>query len=258
MIVSEFREALAYRDLLHYLVRQQFHQRYHGSVLGLFWAVLYPLLTFCSLAFVFSYVNHWDIRDYGTFFFAGFTVWNFIVNTALNAADAITGQASFVTSVRIPKLLLPLAYVLAATIDFLLNCVILLVLMAILKARFTPALAILPVSAFILAVFALGLALISSLAQVFFRDFKHIMASVFFLGFFLSPILWKPEAGGPLAILAAVNPVVPFLRLLQWPFWKGELPDARTFALAGGLAAAAFLIGSALFVRAQRRFYYYL
>ncbi|MCC6586340.1 MAG: ABC transporter permease [Bryobacterales bacterium] len=258
MIVSEFREALSYRDFLKYLVRQQFHQRYHGSVLGLFWALLYPLVTFCSLAFVFSYVNHWDIRDYGVFFFSGYVVWNFITNTTLGAADSITGQASFVTSVRVPKLLLPVAFVLAGIIDFLLNLGILMALMAILGAPFSAALAVTPLVVLLLGVFTLGLALVSAVAQVFFRDFKMLLSSVFFIGFFLSPILWKPEAAGPLAMVAAVNPVVPFLRLLQWPVWMRSVPSAQTFLAAGALAVGMFAVGAALFVRLQRRFYYYL
>jgi len=258
LIVSDFREALEYRDFLVYLVRQQFHQRYHGSALGLLWALLYPLLTFVSLAFVFSYVNNWDVRDYGVYFFSGYIVWNFIANTTQGAADAITGQASFVTSVRVPKLLLPLAFAIAGAIDFLLNCAILAVLMALLGARFSLALLVTPASVVIICVFVLGLSLIAAVAQVFFRDFKFLLSSALFLGFFLSPILWKADAGGPLAMVAAVNPVVPFLRLVQWPVWKGVVPDASVFAVASAVAVATLVAGAALFVRTQRRFYYYL
>lgn len=258
LIVSEFREALSYRDFLNYLVRQQFHQRYHGSALGLLWAVLYPLLTFVSLAFVFSYVNQWDIRDYGVYFFSGYIVWNFITNTTLGAADAITGQASFVTSVRVPKLLLPVAFVIAGAIDFLLHCAILAVLMAALGARFSFALLTTPLAAAILGIFVLGLSLVAAVAQVFFRDFKFLLSSAFFLGFFLSPILWKADSASALSRVAAVNPVVPFLRLLQWPVWRGAVPEAATYLIAGALALLALAVGAVIFTRAQRRFYYYL
>ncbi len=258
-MIERIREAYQYRSFLYQLVYQQLDQRYHGSLLGFLWTLLMPLLIFASFTVIFSVLNQWDMKDFGLYFLSGYLFWLLFSNGCAMGAESVVGNAAYVTRLYVPKLLLPLASVAVGLADLAAGFVVLAGLMGAFGAPFSAALLFLPAAAGIALVFVTGLALLCATANVFFRDFRHLLNSVLFLWFFFSPILWKAEAAPPKAqLFLALNPVVPFLSLFQQPIWKGALPGAETTALAAGLAALALASGVTAFLSAERRFYYYL
>jgi ABC-type polysaccharide/polyol phosphate export permease len=259
MILTRIRELIDYRDLFRLLVRQHLHQRYQGSVLGFVWTLLNPLLIYVSLTIVFSYLNRWDMRDYGLYFFSGFMAWTFFANTCSLSAESVVGNGNLVTRVYVPRLILPLVSVAINAIDLAASFLILLLIMIFVGAPFSWSLLFLPVAAAVLTVFAAGVALFCSAINVLFRDFRHLVGSVLFLLFFFSPILWKMESMPPnVRWWFEANPLVPFLRMFHGPIWAGQLPAPEVVALSCALAAAAVVAGFSVFSRLERKFYLYL
>jgi len=253
------REIVDYSEFFRYLVYQQLEQRYNSSVLGFIWTLLFPLLTFASLAIVFSTLNRWDLRDFGVYFFSGYLGWLFFTNSCMMAAESVVGNPVYVTRLRMPRILLPLSSVTVNLIDLFATVAVLFILMLIWDVPFSGSLLFLPISAAIMVVFVTGASLLCAVANVFMRDFRYLLSSAFFLWFFFSPILWKPEilTGSNRAIMDW-NPVVPFLLLFQLPIWAGRVPEAATVILSAGAAVALLLGGAAVFWRCERNFYYYL
>jgi ABC-type polysaccharide/polyol phosphate export permease len=108
-------------------------------------------------------------------------------------------------------------------------------------------------------VFVAGVSMLCAIANVFFRDFRHLLNSLLFVWFFFCPILWKAETAPPKAkVFVEVNPLVPFLTAFQAPVWKGELPSWESVSVAALIALASLLLGMASFFRAERKLYYYL
>lgn len=252
-------ELFEYRELLNRLVYQNLYQRYHGSFLGFLWTLLYPLLVFVSFSVIFSVLNRWNLKDYGIFFFAGYLVWTFFSNSCLWAAESVVGNPVYVTRVYIPRALLPLTSVALNLVDLAAAFIVLVIVMFFVGARFSLAMLFLPVSLLLTIMFVAGVAMLCAVANVFFRDFRYILASLFFIWFFFSPILWKPEGAPAQArYLLDFNPVVPFLTAFQYPIWKGLLPPAESMLVASLYAAAAFVAGFMTFFGTERKFYYYL
>jgi ABC-2 type transport system permease protein/lipopolysaccharide transport system permease protein len=216
-------------------------------------------LIYFSLSFVFSYLNRWDLRDYGLYFFSGYLAWNFIANSCLMASDSIVSNPAYVNRIYAPKALLPLAVVTINLVDLAVGFVIVLILTVVAGKPFSPALMVIPVSAAITAAFVIGMSLICAVCNVVFRDFQHLLGAALFLGFFLSPILWMPDAmPESMQTYITLNPVVPFLELFRAPLWQGVLPQLNTIVVGIGLALASLVCGVALFSRFENRFYYYL
>ena len=238
---------------------QQLHQRYQGSVLGFLWTLINPALIFVSLSIVFSYLNNWDLKDFGLYFFSGFIFWNFFSNTCLAAADSIVGNTLYVTRVYVPRILLPLASMAVNLVDLLAGFVVLFILMLLIGAPFSQAMLFLPLSLLLAIAIAAGASLLCAVANVFFRDFRHLLQSVLFLWFFLSPILWRPDMFSPrMQAVLVVNPVIPFLSVFQIPIWRGELPSLTVILLGAAFSVMAIALGATTFLMTEKRFYYYL
>lgn len=258
-MIERIKEAYQYRSFLFQLVYQQLDQRYHGSLFGFLWTLLLPLLIFVSFTVIFSVLNNWDMRDFGLYFLSGYVFWNLFSTGCSMGAESVVGNAVYVTRVYVPKILLPLASVAVSLVDLAAGMVILAILMLAVGAPFSVAMVFLTVSSLIAVVFVAGMAMLCAVANVFLRDFRHLLNSLLFILFFFCPILWKAQTAPPKArLFLQVNPLVPFLNAFQAPIWKGELPAMDSIAVAAAIAVASLLLGLSAFFHAERKFYYYL
>ena len=253
------KEALDNREFLKEFTLQQLRGRYRNSVLGYLWTLLIPLLLFATFAFVFSVVNRLDSRTFAPFFFSGYLPWLLFVNTANAATTSVVGNAHIITKIRAPKSIFPLSALLVNLVEFGGFVVATLALMALLNAKFTPAMLFIPVATAILVVFVLGIAFLFSTIQVFFRDFTFMWTSLSFLLFFCTPILFPLTQVSPaFRPYFELNPLLPFVRMFQEPISKGVLPSLETITVSSLYAVVLFVFGASVFSRAQKSFYSYL
>lgn len=258
-MIPKLKEAYDFRALLGYLILIQLQQRYQGSVLGFLWTLVGPLLVFASFSVIFGLLNGSNLKDYGIYFFSGYICWNLFANTCQSAAESVVGNWHLVTRIRIPRILLPFTSVAVNLVDLGAGLVVIVFLMVLFGAPVRLAIAFLPVSILITVAFSAGVGLLCAVANVFLRDFRHLLSSLLFLWFFFSPILWNPVRSNPsLAVMAKWNPVYPFLQLFQAPLWQGALPQPVHVWASGLIAVAALVVGVFVFLRYEDRFYYYL
>jgi ABC-2 type transport system permease protein len=199
------------------------------------------------------------MKTAGLYFFAGYIPWMFFLAATVGATTAIVGNAQYVNRIYVPRAIFPIAIVLVGFVDLLAGLGVVLAYMISTGAAFTPALAILPLSVVVLAVFLLGMAFFCASVNVFVRDFQYLWATLTFLWFFFTPILY------PLSTIPAtvrpyfeMNPVLPFIALFQEPICHGAIPPVGTIGLAGIYAVAALVLGAGVFFRSERSFYLYL
>jgi ABC-type polysaccharide/polyol phosphate export permease len=258
-VTKQLKEIWKYRDFFRQLVLQQLRQRYQSSILGFLWTLLNPLLIYVSFCIVFSYVNHWDLKDFGVYFFSGYMAWVFFTNAAGLGADSVVHNSGYVTRVYMPKAILPLAAVAMALVDLLASFVVLGVILYVLDAKTSAALLVLPVSTVLLIVFVCGISFLVAMCTVFLRDFRHLLNSVLFIWFFFCPILYRLTVVPEYArTYFSLNPMVPFLRLFQAPISTNSLPSAQDWITSAALAFGTFLLGGVLFLRNEKQFYYYV
>lgn len=256
---SELINLLEYKEFLRQYTAQHLKTRYRGSVLGFFWTLLNPLLTCLVLSIVFSYINKWNLRNAGLYFFAGYIPWTFFSVTTNTATNIIPANSSYVTRIYVPRIIFPISTVLVNLIDLLAGVAVILVYMAAIGAEFTPAMAIIPLAIVLTWIFVLGVALLCATVNVFLRDFQYLWASLTFLWFFFTPILYPlsaiPESARH---YFEANPVLPFVVLFQQPMCYGTIPPAATFGTAAMLAVLTLACGLTAFLRSERMFYLYL
>lgn len=254
-MMRRLSELWEYRDFWKHLVYQQALARYQGSLLGFLWTLVFPLLTFLTFTLVFSVLNNQSFSGYGLYFLSGYIPWIFLANTATLSCDAVVGSPVYVTRVRVPRALLPLAVVALQAVDLAAGLVLLALFMAVFSVGFHPCLVAVLFSLIPLTAAATGIALYCSAMNVVFRDFRHLLSAFLFLWFFVSPILWRPDGNASLQPLVRLNPVVYVLKLFQQPIAYRQWPDFTLFLAVTGISIVVLLMGLQFFFSREKEFY---
>ena len=106
------------------LVKRDFKQKYKGTVIGMAWSVLSPLLTLLVMKLVFGVIFARGRENYTTYLFAGTVFFNFFKEATKGGMTALTGNASIFTKVNVPKYLFLLSKNVSAVINFGLTLVL--------------------------------------------------------------------------------------------------------------------------------------
>lgn len=253
-----WRDLWRYRELLYYLAWRDIAVRYKQTAIGVAWALIRPALTL--LVFV-GFRRMAGLSAAGAvpdplLVFAAVMPWQFFATGFSEAASSLVSNASLITKVYFPRLIIPCAAVATSLADF----VVTLGLLALLLVwyGFTPdwRIAILPL--FVLLAFgcAFGAGLVFAVLNVEYRDFRYVIPFIVQFGLFVSPVAFStanvPAAWRPFYIL---NPMVGIIDGFRWSLLGGRTPLAGD-ALAASVAVTAIMLiaGIWFFRRMERRF----
>lgn len=258
-----------YIDLIVNLTARDIKTRYKQSLLGYAWAMLFPLAT----ALVYTLVGSVILRartgglDFPLYSYFGLLYWNLFAAGITAATESLVAHLSLITKVYFPREVFPIAAVLSKTVDFGFGLVGLLPLL--LWFHTAPRLAGLPLAlgaGAILLVYATGLGLLLSCANLFYRDVRHVVGIALSLGMFLVPNIYPvtqvPPAWRTLYLLNPVAALTEVSRRALFP-QSGRLSalDPATggslwpFVAAAALTAAGTLLaGFLVFKRLEPRF----
>src|SRR6266550_3447600 len=251
-----YADLLRYRELFANLFRRDFQAKYKGSVLGVAWSLLNPLVLLGVYLVVFGVlIKNGDIPHYPVYLLAGLACWLFFSVSLQAASRSMIDSAELIKKVRFPRQLVALSMVATQAVTFGLMMVILVVLSLafVPEARSTVRAAI-PL-AIVFAAFVGGLALLVACLNVLFRDVEHILTAALLPWFFLTPILWSvstlpDKAKSHHALLNAlrwVNPVAPPIFAVRDALWSGSLPRLADVLYLLVAAAVALLLGALVF-----------
>jgi len=165
--------------------------RYKSSVLGFFWSLLNPLLMMLVFTVIFTLImpNN-QVRSYPIFLLCGLLPWNYFTAGVLSSVSSVIGNGNLVKKVYFPREILPISSVLAQLINFLLSLIVIFVLIIVFGIPFSPHLWLLPVVILMQTCFIIGIALLLSAVNVYYRDTALILDVVLMAWFFLTPVFY--------------------------------------------------------------------
>ena len=245
-LVGERRELVRYWPVVLNMVRQELRVRYQRSFLGFLWTLVNPVLMMATMTVVFTQM--FSIKNYSVYLFAGLVPWNFLAASLNDCAYCLIANEGLIRKVYLPKLVFPLARLLINLTTFCLSLAALFLLLKPLGARFSPPLVLLPVVIALFAMFVLGLGLMVSVGNTFYRDCSHLIGVVLQAWYFATPVfyevsLFKPESRW----MFRMNPAYPFIQLFQTIIRDGAWPARAVLLTATGLALASLGVGYAVF-----------
>jgi ABC-type polysaccharide/polyol phosphate export permease len=242
--------------LFEQLVRRELRQKYQGSVLGVAWYLINPLVLMAAYWFLFDVVlETFDYEDYPLFLLCGLVVWIFFSQSLLAASGSLLEQGALIRKARFSREVIPAAVVSVQGLTFLVVLALLAVVTVAIRGTLDPALLLLPVVLACLGGFVLGLALVVSVLHAFFRDVAPILGAALLPWFFLSPIFFGidqvTENGTYRFVLEWLNPVAPYIVAVRDVLYAGQAPSLAVLTYIVLAAALALAGGRALFRRME-------
>ncbi|MCC7359381.1 MAG: ABC transporter permease [Anaerolineales bacterium] len=231
--------------------------RYKQTALGVAWVVLQPLLTSLIFAVIFGGLARLpsDNVPYVVFSLAALVPWNFFAAAFGKGSASLVGSANLISKVYFPRLVIPLATVLAGLVDLAIGLVVLLG--AALAFRIAPSAALLALPLFLLLALgaALGVALWLSALNVQFRDVGHLAPFFTQVWFYVTPVVYAlslvPE---PWRVWLGLNPLASVAQGFRWAVLGTAAPPAGMLLLSAAVTAALLISGLFVFRRMERTF----
>ena len=214
-----------YRELFYILAWRDIAVRYKQTVIGVAWAVIRPLLAMAVFVVVFGKIAKLPSEGvpYPVYVFAAMLPWTFFSTAFTNAANSLIGNSNLISKVYFPRMIIPVASIIVAGVDFLISFVILLGLM--LWYHYIPDWHILTIPFFLLLAFAgaLGAGLFVAALNVKYRDFRFVVPFVVQLGLYISPVGFSttivPEK---YQLIYYLNPMVAVIDGFRWAVSGGK------------------------------------
>lgn len=251
------------RDLLKQLVRRNIEGRYKGTMMGLIWMVVTPLVMLAVYTFVFGVIfkARWGagLGDskvaFALIMFCGMAVFNIFSESVNGSVGIVTGNPNYVKKAVFPLELLPVSSVLSACFFGLVWIGILLVGIVLFLHKFCLAAVCLPLIFIPLVLFSCGIGWFVASLGVFLRDLSHAIGIVLQVLYFMTPIFYSvemvPEKFRPILLLNPLTPIVQSARQVlmysQWPNWYA-------LGIVTLLSMAVFQMGYFWFMKTKRGF----
>jgi lipopolysaccharide transport system permease protein len=258
-VAIDAAELFRFKDLLFEFANRDVKLRYRQTLLGIVWVVLQPLFATGLLYFAFRVVAGVEPPEGAPFFlftFAGLLLWNLFSATLSRASTSMVGNSYLVSKVYFPRLLLPLSGTISTVIDFAVSSVVLLAMLVIYRVDPELQIVLLPLWIAATLCLALGLGLIAAALTVGYRDVQHILPMVVPFMLYASPVAYDVSRIAPRyqTIFYLINPLAPLLAGFRWSILDTPLPPFPFILWSVFVAIGLFMLGAAVFRRAERKF----
>ena len=232
------RDLWLYRELVFFMVWRDIKVRYKQTFLGAAWAIIQPVLTMIALYFLFDRVAKLptDNVPYPIFSYTALLPWGLFVAALNQGSRSLTSNHNMITKIYFPKLILPLASVLAGLVDFAVASVILVVLL--LYYQVTPAwelVWVLPLFLLLAIITAFGVALWLSAINVKYRDVNYVLPFLTQFWFFATPVAYSAKAiSEEWQLVYSLNPMAGVVNGFRWALLGiGNGPDTALWVSVG-------------------------
>jgi lipopolysaccharide transport system permease protein len=254
-VALRLREFWEYRELLYFLIWRDIKVRYKQTVLGASWAILQPLLTMVVFSLFFGRLARIpsDGVPYPLFCFAALVPWTMFAYGLNQSSASLVASQNLIKKIYFPRLVIPVASVLSALVDFGIALGVLLGLMWWFGV--VPGWNVVWLPALI------GLALVSSLGvglwlcalNVQYRDVKYMLPFLTQFWMFATPIAYPssllPE---PLRVVYGLNPLVGVVEGFRWAL-LGTQTQPGPMVLVSALMAGLLLVSGLYYFRRMEK-----
>jgi homopolymeric O-antigen transport system permease protein len=253
------REVWRNRELLYFFAWRELKVRYKQTLLGVVWAVLQPIMYMVVFTLFFGkFAGLYSPGSYALLTLSGSVIWLFFANSVTLASGSLVGNASLLTKVWFPRLLAPIAPVLAALVDLFLSTLVLVVVM-LGYGVFPGPIRMWTAIPFVMLAMATAVGVGAWLAalNVKYRDVRFVVPFVLQLWLFASAVFYSYDAlniDEPWATLFFVNPMAGVVEGFRWATIGGVRPDIAHVAISSVSGLVVFVAGLVYFKRMERVF----
>ncbi|MGL4420619.1 MAG: ABC transporter permease [Gemmataceae bacterium] len=256
---ADFRELARYRELLYYLILREMKLRYKQTILGVGWSLFQPLSIMVMFVLFVGRAGGMAANpevierysSYTLFVLAGALPWTFFATAALNAGHSLLINERLVTKIYFPRLMLPLANIGSAFIDFMIASVLLIGAMVYYQQAPGWTVLLLPFILLVMMATAAGIGTLLAALIVSQRDFRYLLLFGVQLWMLATPCIYDPTAiQNP---LVAINPAYGLILNFRAALF-GEPLHWAALGLSSAVGLTVLAIGLMYFRKVERTF----
>jgi lipopolysaccharide transport system permease protein len=215
-----------YRELFIILAWRDISVRYKQTVIGVVWAILRPFLTMIVFTVIFGRIAKLPSdggAPYALLVFSAMLPWHLFSNAMSEASNSLINNEKLISKVYFPRMIIPIATIVTAFIDFGISFLILIGLM--LFYQFSPGwhIFLLPVFILLALLASLGPGLWITAINVKYRDFRYVIPFIVQFGLYVSPVGFSSNViSNDWRLLYSINPMVGVIDGFRWCILGGE------------------------------------
>jgi lipopolysaccharide transport system permease protein len=256
--VSRLLEVWRCRELLMFLAWRDIKVRYKQTLFGAAWAILQPVLMMLAFSVFFWKIGGVSTGDLppALFFYSGLLPWTFFSNAVSGAGNSVVSSERLVTKIYFPRLLIPLASISTAAVDFCVAIGLMALLMVHYRIWGGEQILLAPLFMFFIAATAAGLGTLIAAMTVRYRDVKYCLPFALQFGMFATPSVYLHVDTAKLAGLKgllAINPMNGLVSAFRAACLGGPIPWATALP-AAAFGLCLLLIGCLYFQKIEDRF----
>jgi lipopolysaccharide transport system permease protein len=250
------REIWDYRELLYFLAWRDIKVRYKQTALGAAWALLQPLFLMAIFTLLFSRVAKVAVPvPYPIFAFCGLLPWQLFAFGLSQSSNSLVQSQHLISKVYFPRLVIPIASVLAGLLDFAIAFLLLLAMMAYYRVPPGKGVLLLPLFVLLAVITSLTAGVWLSAINVRYRDVQYT------LGFLIQFWMLSTPVGYPASVfperwrwVLVLNPMAGVVEGFRWALLgTGSRPGAK-LAVSLGLVLLTLIAGLHYFRRMEKTF----
>jgi lipopolysaccharide transport system permease protein len=263
------------RELLQNLTNREVRGKYRRTALGQLWSLANPIAAILIYTFIFSFLfrlpaqvgDPSGLNNYALWLVCGLLPWLFFNRVLTIGVDSLVANAGLIQKVYFPRIVLPLSLANATLFTWLLEMGVLVVALSLLGSFVLPWLPLLAAFMVVFALFSVGVAMLLSIANVYFRDLSYLLTIVLQFWFYLTPILYPVDmvatqsdrlgglAGTSVTLLNLyqLNPVEGFVEIFRNLLYDNAMPELSRILIALAWAVGAFGAGVWLYSKKERQ-----
>jgi len=246
-----------YRELVYFLTWRDIKVRYKQTLLGVAWAIIQPVMIMVVFTIFFGHLAKVpsDGFPYPIFTLCALLPWQLFSHSLTESSNSLVANERLITKIYFPRLIIPLAAVLAGVIDFIFAFIVLLGMMVYYGIVPTSAFWTLPLFILLAITTALAAGLWLSALNVQYRDVRYTIPFITQFWLFLSPVAYPtslvPE---PWRLLYSLNPMVGVVEGFRWALLGKNEPPGLPLAVSVAVVLLLFIGGLFYFRRMEKSF----
>jgi lipopolysaccharide transport system permease protein len=251
-VIRQLSELRGFGYLFRNFLSRDLSSRYKGSLLGVAWSLMNPLVMMGIYTVVFSVIFTSKQPDYAILLLAAYLPFFFFQSAVSLGVPTLVANAGLIKKVYFPRELLPLSMTTASLVNFLFTMVLLLPAAAYAREGVNgwALLALIPVIAsFFLA--TAGLVMLLAALNVYFRDVEFLSGIILTVLFYLTPVVYTlqfvKEQSRTVELWIGRNPLTPFTEAFRTAIYYRKVPVTIQIAECAFIGIGGFIIGYAVF-----------
>ena len=247
----DWRELYQYRELLYFSIWRDIKVRYKQTALGAAWAVIQPFMTMVVFSIFFGRLAGLPSEGvpYPIFTYIALVPWTYFANALIQSSSSLVEQERVITKVYFPRLLVPLAPVVAGLLDLFISFFVLILMMLFYGITPTATVLTLPLFILLAAATAFSVGLWLSAINVQYRDVRYTIPFMIQFWLFATPVAYSaslvPEYLRP---LYGLNPMVGVVEGFRWAL-LGNRPAPGPLLLVSVLVVIVLLVSGLYYFR---------